>query len=86
MRPSTPSATSCDAPLIERVAQERAGARHFAAIKRLEPFMHEGFRDALLLGLGAARAIDVGARPIVIAIEKEHARPEIDGLFELAAK
>ena len=45
--------------------------------------MHERFRNALLLGLRAAGAIDVGARAIVIAIEKQHARPEVDGRFEL---
>ena len=46
--------------------------------------MHQRFGNALLLGLRAARAIDVGARAIVSAIEEQHARPEIDGRFELA--
>ena len=46
--------------------------------------MDEGLGDALLLGLRAARAIDVSAGPIVAAIEEQHAGPEIDGLFELA--
>ena len=70
--------------LIERIAQQRAGARHFAAVESLEAFVDQGFGDALLLGLRAARAIDVGARPIVVAIEEQHARPEVDGRFELA--
>ena len=46
--------------------------------------MDQRFGNALLLRLRAARAIDVGARAIVIAIEKQHAGPEIDGRFELA--
>ena len=72
--------------LIERVAQQRAGAHHFALVERFEAFVHERFGDALLLGLRAARAIDVGARPIVVAIEEQHARPEVDGRFELAGE
>ena len=48
--------------------------------------MDERFGHALLLGLRAARAIDVGAGAIVIAIEEQHARPEIDGRFELAGE
>ena len=72
--------------LIERVAQQRARANHFALVEGGEPFVHQRFGNALLLRLRAARAIDVGARAIVIAIEKQHAGPEIDGRFELARK
>ena len=46
--------------------------------------MHQRFGNALLLGLRAAGAIDVGARAIVVAIEEQHAGPEVDGRFELA--
>ena len=49
-------------------------------MKRFLPF------SLLLLGLGATGAIDVRARAIVGAIEKQHAGPEIDGRFELARK
>ena len=40
----------------------------------------------MLFGLRAARAIDVGARPIVRAIQKQHARPQVDGGVEFAGK
>ena len=39
-----------------------------------------------LFRLRAARAFDVGARAIVPAIEKQHAGPEVDGLFEFTRK
>jgi hypothetical protein len=45
--------------------------------------MNERLGNALLLGLRAARPLDVGPRAIVIAIEKKNAGPEIDGLFEI---
>ena len=41
---------------------------------------------ALPLGLRAARPLDVGARAIVMPIEKQHARPEVDGLFVVAGE
>ncbi len=40
--------------------------------------MQDGFGLALPLGLRAPCALDVGAGPIVMAIEEEHARPQID--------
>ena len=48
--------------------------------------MHERFGNALAFGLRAAGAIDIGTRPIVGPIEKQHARPEVDGLFELTGE
>ena len=42
--------------------------------------MQQRFGFALLLGLGAARALDVRARAIVVAIEEQDARPQVDGL------
>ena len=41
--------------------------------------MQQFFRLALPLGLRAARALDVGTGAIVAAIEKQHARPHVDG-------
>ena len=48
--------------------------------------MKDGLGLALQLGLRAARALDIGARAIVVAIEKQHARPEVDGLFVLTGE
>ena len=48
--------------------------------------MDQGLGNALLLRLRAARAIDVGAGAIVIAIEKEHPGPEVDRLLELTGE
>jgi hypothetical protein len=70
--------------LIERVAQQRASAAHLSTIECLEPLMDQRFGRALLLCLRAARAIDIGAGSIMIAIEEEHARPKVDGGFEFA--
>jgi hypothetical protein len=40
----------------------------------------------LSFGLGAACPIDVRARAIVVAIEEQDTRPEVDGGFELAGE
>ena len=72
--------------LIERVAQQRACAIDFSLTKGFETLMDQRLGNALLLRLSAARALDVGARPIVAAIEKQHASPEVDGLFEFTRK
>ena len=73
IRPSTPSATS-GRTLIERIAQQRASAITSPLSSR-QTFVHKCFGNPLLLGLRAARPINIGARAIVIAIEKQHARP-----------
>ena len=41
-------------------------------------------RFPLLLGKGAASALDVRASPSMAALEKRHPGPDIDGLFVLA--
>ena len=70
----------------QRVAQQRAGLLHVAAIERIEALVDQGFGLALPLGLRAPRALDVGASAIVMAIEEQDARPEIDGGVELAGE
>ena len=72
--------------LVERIAQQLARAHDLALVEGIETLMNERFGNALAFGLRAARAIDVGARPIVGPIEKQHARPEVDGLFEFAGE
>lgn len=69
--------------LVEGIAQERPSADDLATIERFEALVHERLRDSLLLGLSASGPIDIGARSIVGAIEKEHARPQVDGGIEL---
>ena len=46
--------------------------------------MNERLGDPLLLGLGAPRAIDIGPRSIVRAIEEQDACPQADGGLEFA--
>jgi hypothetical protein len=45
--------------------------------------MHERFGFTLSLGLRTTCPFDVGARPVVVPIEKQHARPDVDGLVVL---
>jgi hypothetical protein len=69
--------------LIQGVAQQRAGPHHLALVERVETLVNERLGNALLLGLRAAGAVDVSAGAVVRPVEKQHARPEIDGLFVL---
>ena len=48
--------------------------------------MQQFLRLALPLGNRASRAIDVGARAIVVALEKDYTRPDIDGLFVISGE
>ena len=52
-------------------------------MKRLDALVEHGFGFALSLGLSTARPLDVSAGAAVVPIEKQDARPEIDGLFVL---
>jgi len=72
--------------LVERITQQRARAFDFAFAECFKTFMHQRLGDTLLLGLRAAGALDVGASPIVLAIKEQHARPEVNGLFEFTRK
>ena len=69
---------------IERVGDESAGAGDIAGLERLDALMQHRLRLPLQLGLRTARAIDIGPRAIVMPIEEQDARPEIDRLFVLA--
>ncbi len=57
-----------------------------SAIESHHPFVDEGLGLPLPLRLRAASPLDVGSRPIVMAVEKEDPRPEIDCRFEIAGK
>ena len=57
-----------------------------SAIERLQPFVDQRLGLALPLGLRAARALDVGASAIVMAVEEQDPRPEIDRRVELAGE
>ena len=48
--------------------------------------MQQFFGLALPFGLGAPRALDVGARPRVPSIEKEDAGPDMNGSVVIAAE
>ena len=67
-----------------RSAGPRAG--RLTAIERRDAAMQQLFRLALPLGLRAARPLDVGARAIVAAVEKQHARPDVDGRLVVAGE
>ena len=66
---------------IERIGNQAAGARDIAGLKGRHPLVQDRFGLPLQLGLRVASAVDVGARPIVMPIEEQHARPEVDGRF-----
>ena len=68
---------------VERVGDEAASTGDIASLKRLNPLMKDRLRLPLQLGLRAARAIDIRTRAIVVPIEEQHARPEVDRLFVL---
>src|SRR5439155_15039906 len=77
----------------QRIFRRRAGvdgglqqAPRFLAVAAVEgrdAGLQQLLRLALPLGERAARALDVGARPRVAAIEKQRAGPHVDGLFVL---
>ena len=70
--------------MIERVAQQCARTHDLTLVKRFEALVNQRLGNALLLRLGAPRAIDIGASPVVSAIEKQDACPQADGGFEFA--
>jgi hypothetical protein len=72
--------------LIERIAQQRPGVLHVAAMKGVEPLMDQRFGLALLLGLRAPGALDVGPGSVMMPVEEQDARPQIDGRFEVAGE
>jgi hypothetical protein len=71
---------------IKRVGDQAAGVGDITGLKRGDALMKNGLRFALQFRLRAAGAIDVGPRAVVMPIEKEGPRPQIDRLFVLAEK
>lgn len=67
--------------LIDGARQQVARTFDLSGFVRLEAAMQELLRLALTLRDGLARAIDVRAGTIVIAVEKDDARPDVDRLF-----
>ena len=57
-----------------------------AVLECLGASMQQLVRLALALGLRAPRTIDVRAGPRVAAIEKQDARPDVNGLFVIAGE
>ena len=55
-------------------------------MKRGDTLMKNRFRLTQSLGLRTARTLDVRARAAMMAIEKQNARPQIDGLFVLVGE
>ena len=64
--------------------QHLPGRFDLSPLERRDAVVKQLLRLALLLGHRAAGAIDVGACPRVIAIEKQRARPDVDGLRVIA--
>jgi len=66
--------------------QQAPGGVRFAALEGLLARVDELLGFALAFRDGAARALDVGTRPRVAAIEKEDARPDVDGQLVFAGE
>ena len=73
--------------LVRRAAldgrcQQATGTIDVAVVERLQALVHQRFGFSLPLRQRAARPVDVGPRPIVGAIEEQHARPDVHRVFE----
>ena len=68
------------AAALHRRIQHLPRGLDLAALERRDAVVQQLFRLALLLGHRAARALDVRAGARVVAIEKQRARPDVDGL------
>ena len=69
-----------------RRLQQPARLVAVAALERRDAGLQQLFGFALPLGQRAARPLDVRARPRVAAIEKQRARPDVDGLVVLGGE
>ena len=67
--------------LIHGTRQQVAGVFNLSGFVRFEAAMQELLGFALPLRNGSACSIDVRSRAIVIAVEKDDARPDVDRLF-----
>ena len=61
--------------------QQPRRLRGLAAVERGDAGVQQLFRFAKLLGERAAGTVDVGSRPGMAPIEKQHPRPDVDRLF-----
>ena len=75
-----------EAGLLDRLGNQLAGFDRFAAIEGGDSTLQQLLGLPVTLGQRGARALDVGASPIVPALEKDDPRPDVDGLLELARK
>ena len=72
--------------LLDRLRNQLAGFSRFAAVEGRDSTLQQLLGLPVPLGQRAARTFDVGASPIVPALEKHDTRPDIDRLLELACK
>ena len=72
--------------LIHRSGQQVARPFHLSGFICLEAPVQKLFRLALTLGNRLSCAIDVGTGTVVIPVQKDHARPDIDRLFVFATE
>ena len=70
--------------MIESGSQQLTRTRDVAVAKGVEALVEKRFRFALALSLGTPRTFDIRTRAIVMPIEEQHARPEIDGVVVVA--
>ena len=68
-------------PLIDSARQQVTRPFHFAGAVRVEATVQKLFGLALTLCNRLACAFDVGARTIVIAVQKDDTRPDVDRLL-----
>ena len=64
---------------VDRRLEQTTSFVAFAALEGGDAILQQLFGFTLPLGEGAACPVDVGARPRMAAVEKERARPDIDG-------
>src|SRR5688572_5559919 len=62
------------------------GCIRFAGFEKLLARLKHFLRAPLTLGDGAAGPVDVGTRSRVRPIQKQHARPDVNGVFEMAVE
>src|SRR5438046_2031022 len=67
--------------LIDGARQQVPCALDVACLVRVQAAVQQFLRFPLPFGDRRSRAVDVCASPIVIALEEDHARPDVDCLF-----
>ena len=72
--------------LVDRRFQQAPGFVAVASSERRQPLLQQLLGFSLPLGERAPRALDVRASPRVAAIEKQRARPDVDGVLVLGGE